>query len=51
MKTFARVKKVENKLSLIIPNVIAREFQINDGDILELDLRKERIIVTKRVRL
>ena len=48
MKTNARVQIIENKVTLIIPNIAARAFQLNDGDILELDLQKEYIIISKK---
>ena len=47
MKAFARVKIVDNKYTLIIPNIVAHAFQLNDGDVLELDVKTERIIAKK----
>ena len=49
MKTIARVKKAGKKVTLIIPNFAAQSIQIEDGDILELEVKKGYLLIAKKI--
>ena len=49
MKTVARIKKVGRKVTLIIPNFAVQAFGLNDGDILELEVKKGSIRIAKKL--
>lgn len=49
MKTKARIKKMGNKVTMIVPSFAVWAFGLSDGDVLELEVKGDYMVIARKL--